>query len=48
MPIRMCDGLQLEEFCAEGAEVDVEGSGGGRAAGECFREEFVVCLWGWV
>ena len=48
MSVRMCDGLELEKFCAEGAEIDVKGSRWWRTAGECFGEEFVVCLWYWI
>lgn len=46
------EGLELEEFGAEGAGVDCEGAGGGGARGEGFGEEVVVyggggVLWWW-
>ena len=44
MPVGVGEGLELEEFGAELAEVDCEGAGGGRAAAEGLREEFVVGL----
>jgi hypothetical protein len=36
--------LEGEEFAAEGARVDFEGSGGRRAMGDGEGEEVVVCL----
>lgn len=42
MSVRMCDGLELEKFFAQGAQVDVEGSCWGWALWEGEGEELVV------
>ena len=44
MSVRMGASLELEEFGAQSAGVDVEGTGGGWATGEGGGEECVVGL----
>ena len=44
VPVRVREGLQLEELLAQEADVDCKGAGGGRAGRKGVGEEFVVGL----